>query len=164
MNKNRDAGAAYSKAVCCANRKDWIALIWFGVLLAIMIEAHAKFWAPSLERSVGLDVGRQVFSAIGNLELLFSCILGMIIVNSIRVGHPVNLAIVFSGCLLIQVGLDAAILRPVLNARVELIIQGHTPAISHVHALYILGHLVKMLLLIGLVVVETKEHRKRSLN
>ena len=48
----------------------FLALIWLGMVLGIsFLEAPVKFRAPTLTRSVGLDVGRHVFGFFNKVEI-----------------------------------------------------------------------------------------------
>lgn len=61
-----------AKSAICNNHMMLSKLIgvWFGASVAIDVEAKVKFSAKSLDRRVGLDVGRTVFAAFHKLETL----------------------------------------------------------------------------------------------
>lgn len=60
-----------------------LCFVWLGLVAGIsFLEAPVKFTAPSLTRSVGLDVGRHVFAALNKVELMFAALaLGLLVLG-----------------------------------------------------------------------------------
>jgi hypothetical protein len=117
-----------------------IALIWLGMVLGIsFLEAPVKFMAPSVTLEIGLDIGRYVFGAFNKVECalaLAMAILLIIIRKKDRSMIPLGLA-------WLSLALQTAWLLPVLEARVEVIIQGQTPAPSILHTIYVVLEVLK---------------------
>ncbi|MGD2014021.1 MAG: hypothetical protein PVH37_15375 [Desulfobacterales bacterium] len=129
------------------NRKDLIdrttaciALIWLGMVLGIsFLEAPVKFMAPSVTREIGLDIGRYVFGVFNKVECVFALIIAILLIITRRK----DLSMVPLGLAWLSLALQTAWLLPVLAARTEVIIQGHTPAPSVSHTIYVVLELMK---------------------
>lgn len=117
-----------------------ISLIWLGMILGIsFLETPVKFKAPSVSLEIGLDVGRQVFGVFNKVECalaLAMAILTVIIRQKDRLVIP--LGVVWS-----SLALQTFWLLPILDDRVELILQGQTPAPSYLHAIYVVLEVLK---------------------
>lgn len=125
-----------------------LCFIWFGIVVGIsVIEAPAKFKAPSLTREVGLDVGRIVFGVLNKTEL---AIYALVVILGLIRRQPIYIwaGIAMLGAILLA---QSAWLLPELSARTAVILSGQTPEPSHAHALYAGLELVKLisLLLLG---------------
>jgi hypothetical protein len=111
-----------------------ISLIWLGMILGIsFLETPVKFKAPSVTLEIGLDVGRQVFGVFNKVECVLAlgmAILIVIIREKDRLVIP--LGVVWSSLVL-----QTFWLLPILDDRVELILQGQTPAPSYLHTIYV---------------------------
>jgi len=124
-----------------------LCLIWFGIVIGIsVIEAPAKFRAPSLTREVALDVGRTVFGVLNKVELVILVLLLLTACLRRRsipswVGIAALTAIVL---------LQTFWLLPELGARTELILSGVEPEPSFTHGLYAVLELAKLALLLAL--------------
>lgn len=130
-----------------------ISLLWAGMLLGVsFLATPVKFLAPSLTLPVALDVGRQTFGVFTKLELLLSVLL-VILVWVQRTGtlRPPLYWRLISSLQLVLVLLQLLWLRPVLDARVEIILQGEQPASSWLHNAYIVVEVLKLagLLMLG---------------
>lgn len=122
-----------------------IACGWIGLVLGVSFLATvAKFNAPSLTLPVALDVGRHTFAPLARTEWALALLLGASIVLGART--PFRVA-VFAAIAAILLG-HAVWLLPALDARVETIIGGGTPAPSSLHVAFIAGETVKVLLLL----------------
>lgn len=126
-----------------------VACLWLGVVIAIAIEASVKFKAKSLTRAIGLDVGRHVFAAIGIFEL---CLLAAVLVLTWnqQFGATVWVWVAVLG---LMVALQAAWLRPILNARAAAIIAGDAPTERWPHLAYVGLEGVKFIALVALTIV-----------
>ena len=121
-------------------------LLWAGVVIGVsFLAAPAKFAAPSLTLPVALEVGREEFGALGTVELVL-------------LAATMALALLTRPGLMVWAGLGLAGLSvlaqwlwllPVLDARVEVVIQGGTPAQAPWHTLYVVVECAKLLALLG---------------
>lgn len=102
-----------------------------------------KFLAPSLTLPVALDVGRQTFGIFSIVEVVASLTVLTVAVLSGGRRRNVVLAVLVGSLVAAQF----AWLLPVLDARVEIILQGGTPENSHLHNLYIAIDFAKLLML-----------------
>lgn len=114
-----------------------IAVLWFGMVFAIgFIEAPLKFQAPGITIPLGLGIGRLVFMALNIAEgillvalLIVSLKSGPAKVLGARLKVLIALAVIFVA--------KVAIVRPPLNARTDLVLQGADPGQSPWHYVYI---------------------------
>jgi hypothetical protein len=120
------------------------ALIWLGLLLGVsFLATPVKFLAPSLSLPVALDVGRYTFMALSRIEMIAAAVLlGCAVLGArnklIRTAALLTAAVV---------ALQVLWLLPLLDARVEVIIQGGTPLPSFLHDIYVGAEAMKGLLL-----------------
>jgi len=121
-----------------------LALVWAGMLVGVsFLATPAKFLAPSLTLPVALDVGRQTFGLFSIVEILGALALLAVTILS----RPGRLILLFVLLIEVLVALEFIWLLPVLDARVEIILQGGTPEASDLHRLYIVFETAKLLLL-----------------
>lgn len=126
------------------------AFLWTGMVLGVpFLATSAKFLAPSLSLPVALDVGRHTFEIFLRVEVALALLIAALLV----LHRPGRLLDVLAGIPFVIVALDALWLRPVLDARVQIILNGGTPEPAHLHELYIALELIKLLALIALGVV-----------
>lgn len=125
-----------------------LALFWLGLLAGVsFLATPVKFMAPSLSLPVALDVGRQTFSVFNPLELLLGVLLLAAALYHYRAARVMPRIVVMSLVLLGLVLSQTLWLLPVLDARVEIILQGGTPSPSSLHRVYIVVDLLKLVLL-----------------
>ena len=122
-------------------------LLWAGILIGVSFMATPiKFQAPTLTLGPALDVGRHTFALLNKVEwglFILTVISGLWAHN-----HSRNLTVFFA--LLISIlAFQTFYLLPVLNERVQLIIDGSTPAPSYSHTIYAVLELVKLVLLLS---------------
>lgn len=95
-----------------------VAFTWLGMVLAIsFLEAPLKFRAPGVTVALGVGIGRLVFRALNLVEAAFAIVLAATVVLSWPPAswpRPV-LIVVLVGVLVVQ----AAVLRPLMDARVR---------------------------------------------
>jgi hypothetical protein len=121
-----------------------LALLWAGMLIGVsFLATPVKFLAPSLTLPVALDVGRQTFGVFSLVEIALALVLVSAAIVARR-KHKILIAAVLVGAL---VALEVVWLLPVLDARVEIILNGGTPEESDLHSLYIVFESAKLLLL-----------------
>ena len=120
--------------------------LWAGLVMGIsFLEAPVKFSAPTLTRTVGLDVGRHVFSALNKVEWGVAVLmLGLLVPADIP---PRDLGILAGiGSILV---LQSAWLLPTLRQRARAIIDGaDAPSGGAVHIAYICLEGLKLIALL----------------
>lgn len=122
----------------------WIAFIWFGMTFGVgAIATPARFTAPSITRSVALDVGRAVFSMLNRAEIVALIVLLIVVRFS---GRARRWWLVCGALALILIA-QTAWLLPELSARGAEIIAGREPPASMAHGIYTSLELVKLALL-----------------
>ena len=111
-----------------------ISLIWLGMILGIsFLEAPVKFKAPSVTLEIGLDVGRQVFGVFNKVE----CVLALAMAILIVIIRQKDRLVIPLGVVWSSLVLQTFWLLPILDDRIELILQGQTPAPSYLHTIYV---------------------------
>lgn len=111
-----------------------IPAIWLGLIIAIdLIEAPLKFQAPGITIPLGLGIGRLVFTAMNSVEGVLAIMLIAAVVTTRKLRPAWTLLATITGILLIKV----AIVRPLLNARTEAVLNGTGAPGSAVHLVYI---------------------------
>jgi hypothetical protein len=122
---------------------------WFGASLAIDVEAVVKFKAKSLDRRVGLDVGRTVFAAFHKLETLIvlATIATRFITSDLSSSSSSSSSIsdtalmCASGAFLVQL----LVIAPALNRRVAAEVdEGKPLPKSNVHLFYLAFEAIKL--------------------
>src|SRR3712207_2656844 len=101
-----------------------VCLLWAGMVLGIsFLEGPVKFTAPTLTLPVGLDVGRQVFGVFNKVEIAWS-LLGFALMWIVRPPRYIMWCLAIAWLI---VALQTVWLRPILNARVDVILARQTP-------------------------------------
>lgn len=123
-----------------------IAVFWLGMLGGVsFLATPVKFLAPSLTLPVALDVGRQTFGLFGKIEV----ILALALASAAFVAGRLTLWWL-AGALLVAEFCQVLWLLPVLDARVQVILDGGVPSSSSAHWIYVAGDGAKI---VGLVIV-----------
>ena len=121
-----------------------VALVWVGLLLGVsFLATPAKFLAPSLALTVALDVGRHTFAIFSIVEVVALTALLVCVVASKAERYAVLAAALVSGLVATQL----VWLLPVLDARVEAMLQGEVLNNTVLHELYIAVDVAKVILL-----------------
>ncbi|MFS8098713.1 hypothetical protein LFM09_16395 [Lentzea alba] len=120
-----------------------LACIWLGMVLAISIEAPLKFRAPGITLPLGLGIGRLVFRALNVAEIVLATATALTLALAPR---PLAAALLFIA-LAVTLAAQVLLLRPRLEARAQLIIDGGTPPRSRAHLAYIVLECAKLLML-----------------
>lgn len=121
-----------------------VTLIWAGMVIGVsLLATPAKFAAPSLTLPVALDIGRHTFGVFTPIEIGAAAIATALAALSRRRVVLALIAVVDG-----VVGVQAAWLLPVLDARVEVILTGGTVADSPLHEVYIALEGAKLLVLL----------------
>jgi hypothetical protein len=121
-------------------------LLWAGIVIGVsFLAAPAKFGAPSLTLPVALEVGREEFGVLNLVELVLLAT-GLALGALVRPARPVWGGLLLAGAIVL---LQWLWLLPVLDARVETVIQGGTPPPAPWHTIYIVVECVKLLALLA---------------
>ncbi|MEX1197855.1 MAG: DUF4149 domain-containing protein [Pseudohongiellaceae bacterium] len=120
-----------------------LAVLWAGLLLGVsFLATPVKFMAPSLTLPVALDVGRQTFMVFNWVEIALAVAL-----IALLAGAPQRWIRGVAVAVALIVALQTLWLLPLLDARVQVILEGSTPPPSQLHTLYIAADTVKLILL-----------------
>ncbi len=123
-----------------------LVLLWAGVVIGVsFLAAPAKFAAPSLTLPVALEVGREEFGALNLVELVLLAAT-LVLALLVRPGRVVSTGLALAGLIVV---LQWLWLLPVLDARVEIVLQGGTPPQAPWHTLYVVVECVKLLALLA---------------
>lgn len=131
-------------------------ILWLGMVGAIsFIEAPLKFQAEGITIPLGLGIGRLVFAALNVAEgiLLFA----LTIVSFWPVAHRIEgrrLA-AWAGLAAVFV-VKVVFVRPPLNARTDLVLQGADPGESVWHYVYIACDVASMALLVVVAILAAR--------
>jgi hypothetical protein len=108
--------------------------LWAGAVLGVsFLATPVKFMAPSLTLPVALDVGRQTFQVFSQVELAAAAV-AIVLCGLARPGRAVWTGLV-SVCAILAV--QSLWLLPILDARLQVILEGGSPPASPHHLLYI---------------------------
>lgn len=118
--------------------------LWIGFVCAIsFMEAWLKFRAPNVTLSIGLGIGRLVFSALNKMEWIFSIV---IICNLfIGKGQLITLNNLFFLVPLLLLIVQTLWLLPALDTRAEMHIQQQIVPSSNLHFYYVGMELIKVI-------------------
>lgn len=129
-----------------------IPVLWIGMVGAIsFIEAPLKFQAPGITIPLGLGIGRLVFFALNSAEVLLLIAL-TILTFWPRVARAVKARLGWWAALAVIVIFKVAVVRPPLNARTDLVLQGADPGQSPWHYIYIAADLLMLVILLILAI------------
>lgn len=119
-----------------------LCFIWLGLVAGIsFLEAPVKFTAPSVTRSIGLDVGRHVFAALNKVELL----LGAVALGAFLLADLTAATRWIMGGVFVILGVQTLGLLPALRAQATAIIEGDLKrASSSLHVGYIALEVAKV--------------------
>jgi hypothetical protein len=141
----------------------FILVFWAGFVSAIsFLEAWLKFKAPGITLSLGLGIGKLVFTAMNRIEwvLLSLCVFVSIFsFRQLQIIRRTSAVLFFT--LLILLSLQTFWFLPELNQRADLIIAGQTPGDSLAHLFYGLAEVIKVISLIALAFAI---HRTETIN
>lgn len=113
------------------------------MVLAISIEAPLKFRAPGITLPLGLGIGRLVFRALNASEIVLAAATAITFSLAPRPLAATVLLVALAVTLAVQV----VVLRPRLEARAQIIIDGGTPPRASTHLAYIVLECAKLLML-----------------
>jgi hypothetical protein len=118
--------------------------LWIGFVCAIsFMEAWIKFQAPGVTLSIGLGIGKLVFSALNKIE--WTCALTLVLALFYKAHPPfISLRKYVAIPLLILI-VQSIWFLPALTERAEGLIAGMNLAPSNIHMYYIAFEVVKVL-------------------
>ena len=123
-------------------------ILWLGFVLSIsFMEAWLKFQAEGVTQLIGLSIGKLIFFALNKVELFFMIILGILIIPKRKVMGRKNLVNLFIG-LTVILFIQTFYLLPILDQRVEMIINSTPPATSFFHFYYLFLEVLKVIALL----------------
>ena len=135
-----------------------IPFIWFGAVAVIsFMETPLKFTAPSVTLPIGLEIGHIVFHALNKVEIG----LGIALLISIVFAKPEKKLIIILFCIIVTIlVLQTFWLFPLLDERTFNAIKGIAQPDSYLHIYYIIFDASKLILLMTLGIITTKENLK----
>ena len=119
-----------------------VVFVWLGMVLAIsFLEAPLKFRAPNVTLQIGLGIGRLVFRALNNAEVVLAVvILATVIASPPPAGTAVVLAVVFA-----SLAVQILAVRPRLTRRSDQVLAGLDAPRSRGHLVYVGLEVIKSL-------------------
>jgi hypothetical protein len=130
-----------------------LASAWAGFLVGVsFLATPVKFLAPSLTLPVALDVGRQTFLVFNRSEVVLAVVMLLLLLWGLRTRAAISLGAVLALLILTQ----TFWMLPVLDARVETILQGDAPAPSSLHTFYVIFECVKLALLLAIASITAR--------
>lgn len=130
-----------------------LASAWAGFLVGVsFLATPVKFLAPSLSLPVALDVGRQMFLIFNRSEVVLGAFMLLLLLWGLRTTAAISLGAVLDLLILTQ----TFWMLPILDARVETILQGGTPAQSSLHTFYVIVECVKLALLLAIASITAR--------
>ena len=121
--------------------------LWAGFICAIsFMESWLKFRAAGITMPIGLSIGKLVFTALNKVEWTFTIIIA---ISLFLIGSEIpSLDKVWFSIIVIILIAQTTWLLPALNKRARAIIGGKTLPRSSLHWYFVIGEIVKLLLLI----------------
>ena len=132
-----------------------LTFIWVGLVTGLsFIEAPLKFQAPGITLELGLGIGKLVFGALTKIEMAFA----LLIVAFLSLGRADRKTWFLFALPFLIVIVDNAILMPILDQRLNMIVAGTTPPASSAHLWYIVLEVIKLvnLLVAGILFTRSK--------
>lgn len=127
-----------------------IPTLWMGLIIALsFIEAPLKFTAPGITTPLGLGIGRLVFTA---LAIAGAVLLIALTAAAFARPRESRTGFVVLGATWLTVIVQSLVIRPLLNARTDVILAGGDPGESWLHYGYIVAEVVLLALLIAYLV------------
>lgn len=118
-------------------------LVWAGCIIAIsFMEAWLKFRAPGVMMSIGLSIGKLVFSALNKMEWIFATIIFIIYIFNRQQIH--TSIIVWFAVVVLFLITQTFWLLPALDARANAAISGKTLAPSSLHWYFVGAEVIKL--------------------
>lgn len=134
--------------------------VWVGLLIGLaFIETPLKFLAPDVTTEIALGIGRLVLTAadIAGVLLLAGLTLVSALPPRVERGRAVAL-----GALWLVLLIQVAVVRPLLNARTDVILSGRDAGESPLHAFYVIADVLLIVGLIIYIVFTARNEARRS--
>ena len=126
-----------------------VLIFWAGYVSSIsFMEAWLKFGAEGVTLSVGLSIGKKIFTALNRCEWAFLIVYSLLYFNQSKIRQYT--LTVFSLLILVILSLQTFFVLPALNARVDMILDGQTLENSFLHFYFGTLEIIKVGLLLGL--------------
>lgn len=123
-------------------------VLWFGMVVAIsFIEAPLKFQAPGITIPLGLGIGRLVFAVLNIVEAAILLALTLVSFWPVSARLEGKRLLMWFGLILVFAAKVAGV-RPPLNARTDLVLDGADPGQSLWHYAYIACDVATLVLLV----------------
>ena len=126
--------------------------VWFGMVVAIAMEAQLKFQAPGITRELGLGIGRLVFTWLNRAE----CVLAVALAIALFAFAASKKARIIFGFILVILAAQTFWLIPRLIERIDQITSGQAIADSSIHFVYIALEVGKIVLLLALSIISNR--------
>jgi len=134
--------------------------VWLGLLGGLaFIETPLKFLAPGMTLDIALGVGRLVLTAADIAGAAFLVAITLLALPRPRVGAASRW--VLGGIWLVLV-VQVGVVRPLLNARTDLVLAGVDPGESPLHIVYVIADVLLAALLVALLVVTAREYGRAA--
>ncbi|CCB92012.1 putative membrane protein [Waddlia chondrophila 2032/99] len=118
--------------------------LWIGFVCSIsFMEAWLKFRAPNVSLSIGLGIGKLIFSALNIVEWFFLITTLMLILFNKKILKFRKTKILIIPILILLS--QTFFLLPLLNERTDIISQGMIAPKSSIHVFYILVEFIKVI-------------------
>lgn len=124
--------------------------LWIGFVCAIsFMEAWLKFQAPGITLALGLGIGRLVFEALNKVEWVLAL---AILINLIFIKRKVDRKLVLTIIPILILLVQTAWLLPMLDIRVQQVIDQEVLVSSNIHFYYVGLEFIKVvaLLILGI--------------
>lgn len=131
--------------------------LWIGLLIGLaFIETPLKFLAPGVTLEIALGIGRLVLTAA---DIAGAVLLLVITVLSLLRPRVARVAGWLVGGLWTVLLVQLAVIRPILNARTDVILAGGDPGGSSLHTFYVIADVLLIGLLVAYIVVVARAPR-----
>lgn len=122
-----------------------LAWLWAGLVLGVsFVATPVKFLAPSLSLADALAVGRVTFEALKWIE----CVAMVALAATVWITAPRRRELALLGVIVVILLCQYAWMLPILDARVQTIIEGQDLPPSSLHWIYTVLEFLKVLLLV----------------
>jgi len=141
-----------------------VTFVWAGFVSSIsFMEAWLKFQAPNITRELGLGIGKLVFNALNNVEIVFGIIMTIIVALVTIEKKKFEFSYTFFVFIVILL-LQTFWLTPELIDMATKIIQGIDVPKSKLHFLFIILEVIKVVCLIifGMKLLNAEANRTKS--
>lgn len=132
--------------------------VWFGLLGALgFVETPLKFLAPGITLEIALGIGRLVLTAADIFGAVFLVAMTILSLPRPRVGRGTwwTLAGLWASVIV-----QLAVIRPMLNARTDIVLSGREAGESQLHTVYIAIDLIMLALLVVYIVAVARAQAK----